>query len=264
MSSGVLDSLSDDQRQLQEALFEVISSEKSYHNSLQLIKSHFQKPLLTMCQRSSPPEDPLQSPLSESDYHDLFCYFDEVFKCSTAFLAELEHILQEGVLLSGLCEVIHMHATWNFYPYKQYCAQKIHQDRKLEQLTNQNSEFTGFLSRVAPSPEVHGMALSAFLHLPVQRVQRFPLLMAAVLKRMEAGHPERDSCEEACQALTTLTQHCNEDAAREQQRLVSIVRDARGRLFPLRHVKCNSYFVEAFDPQSLSGNEGKQYFKVNN
>ncbi|KAF0293538.1 Rho guanine nucleotide exchange factor 26 [Amphibalanus amphitrite] len=135
------------------------------------------------------------------------------------FLTDLYQIPMDD--LSGLCDIVHEHAKHNFYPYKVYCAHKWHQDRCLQQLTERSSPLAALLSRLEMSPEVRGLGLAALLHLPVQHVQRLPMMMEAVLKRMPPDHPERQSCEEAHRALTKLVKDCDEDAAREEERLVS-------------------------------------------
>ncbi|XP_043197248.1 rho guanine nucleotide exchange factor 5-like isoform X1 [Amphibalanus amphitrite] len=242
INSGVLDSLSSDQRKLREALFEIISKEESYHSSLQLLERHFQEPLRALSQKPPSPKQngqngqkARQCTFSETEYRELFQNVDEVRRCSDDFLTDLYQIPMDD--LSGLCDIVHEHAKHNFYPYKVYCAHKWHQDRCLQQLTERSSPLAALLSRLEMSPEVRGLGLAALLHLPVQHVQRLPMMMEAVLKRMPPDHPERQSCEEAHRALTKLVKDCDEDAAREEERLeaeesgtVEPERAAKGRL----------------------------------
>ncbi|XP_043210941.1 ephexin-1-like [Amphibalanus amphitrite] len=198
INSGVLDSLSSDQRKLREALFEIISKEESYHSSLQLLERHFQEPLRALSQKPPSPKQngqngqkARQCTFSETEYRELFQNVDEVRRCSDDFLTDLYQIPMDD--LSGLCDIVHEH------------------------LTERSSPLAALLSRLEMSPEVRGLGLAALLHLPVQHVQRLPMMMEAVLKRMPPDHPERQSCEEAHRALTKLVKDCDEDAAREEE-----------------------------------------------
>ncbi|XP_043209310.1 rho guanine nucleotide exchange factor 16-like isoform X2 [Amphibalanus amphitrite] len=212
VNSGVLDSLSSDQRKLRETLFEIISTEESYHNSLQLIERHFREPLRALSQKPTSTKENGQNSISGIEFRELFQNLDEVRRCSASFLTSLNNIPMDD--LSGLCDIVQEHAKYHFYPYKVYCARKVQQDRRLQQLTKRSSPLAALIARLETSPEVRGLGLPALLHLPVQRVQRLPMMLAAVLKRMPLDHPERQSCEQANRALTELARDCDESAAR--------------------------------------------------
>ncbi|XP_043214277.1 pneumococcal serine-rich repeat protein-like isoform X2 [Amphibalanus amphitrite] len=220
ISSGVLDSLSSEQKRLQEALFEVISSEASYQKSLSVLVRHF-KEEPTLCEFQSP-----DCVINKADYQALFSNADKVRQCSEAFLTGLERTWQENVMLHGLCEVIQTHAATDFQAYKHYCANQIIQDRKLKELRDKNPAFVEVLKRLEASPQCQSLSLHSFLMLPMQRVTRLPLLVSAILVKLEPGHPEYNSCQQAYQTLTQLVKDCNEEARRNErlEELVSISR----------------------------------------
>ncbi|KAF0291101.1 Rho guanine nucleotide exchange factor 26 [Amphibalanus amphitrite] len=213
-------SLSSEQKRLQEALFEVISSEASYQKSLSVLVRHF-KEEPTLCEFQSP-----DCVINKADYQALFSNADKVRQCSEAFLTGLERTWQENVMLHGLCEVIQTHAATDFQAYKHYCANQIIQDRKLKELRDKNPAFVEVLKRLEASPQCQSLSLHSFLMLPMQRVTRLPLLVSAILVKLEPGHPEYNSCQQAYQTLTQLVKDCNEEARRNErlEELVSISR----------------------------------------
>ncbi|XP_037075717.1 ephexin-1-like isoform X2 [Pollicipes pollicipes] len=224
INSGILDKLSSDEKRLQEAMFEVVSSEASYQKSLSVLVRHFREEP-TLCQFQSP-----DCILNKADYQALFSNADKVRQCSEAFLTDLERRWQEDVMLRGLCQVIQTHAASHFHVYKHYCANQIIQDRKLKELREKSPQFVEVLRRLESSSQCQSLSLHSFLMLPMQRVTRLPLLVSAILVRLEPGHPEYNSCQMAYQTLTQLVKDCNEEA-RRNERLEELVSISRQLLF---------------------------------
>ena len=50
---------------------------------------------------------------------------------------------------------------------------------------SQNPRFQESLALLERSPECHGLSMSSFLLLPMQRITRLPLLLDAILRRQE-------------------------------------------------------------------------------
>ena len=108
IDSGILRNISPEEKKLQEAMFEVISSEASYLKSLNILISHF----VQSTQFSSD-----SSVLSKRDQRILFSEVISVRACSEKFLADLESRWQESVVLSGISDIIMNHARHNFHVY---------------------------------------------------------------------------------------------------------------------------------------------------
>ena len=108
----VPEKLSPSEVKLQEALFELISSEASYLKSLNVLISHFvQSPNFTS-----------SGIISKRDHRVLFSDVVSVRACSERFLADLEKRWAESVMLNGLPEVVWRHARDNFQVYVKYCS----------------------------------------------------------------------------------------------------------------------------------------------
>ncbi|XP_049860841.1 rho guanine nucleotide exchange factor 26-like isoform X3 [Schistocerca gregaria] len=207
VNSAVLSTLSSQQKRLQEAKFEIITSEASYMNSLNVLEKHFM----------SSPELCDESVLSKNDRRVLFGNVMPVKNCSEKFLSELEHCWQDDVLLQGICDIVYKHATGHFNIYIKYCSNQIYLDRTLRTLKEQHGKFAEALKKLESSPGCQMLTLHSFLMLPMQRITRLPLLVDAVLAKLDPEDSEYRSCEIALAALNKVVHECNEGARRMER-----------------------------------------------
>ncbi|CAB3386457.1 Hypothetical predicted protein [Cloeon dipterum] len=216
INSGVLDRLSQQQRKLQEAKFEIITSEASYIKSLNVLIMHF-----VLC-----PELQDDLVLSKTDRDILFSGIRPVKSCSEHFLSDLEKCWQESILLTNISSIMEKHAAKNMNVYIKYCSQQIYLDRTLKHLRETNASFASVLSKLEGHPECQSLSLHSFLMLPMQRVTRLPLLFDAVLRRLSANSDEYTSCKNALMMVNKLVQDCNEEA-RKMERMKEMIELSR-------------------------------------
>ncbi|XP_071446078.1 uncharacterized protein Exn isoform X2 [Hetaerina americana] len=207
LASGLLDTFNSHQRKIQEAKFEVVTSEASYLKSLNILVSHF-----------------LESPslkdenlLSKSDREVLFSNVLPVKQCSERFMAELERCWQEDILLLDICDIIRRHAERHFRVYVSYCSNQVHLDRTLHRL-KKSPHFLDVINSIESHPVCQSLSLHSFLMLPMQRVTRLPLLVDAILRRMSKDDPKYGACQVSLATLNKVVQDCNE-GARHAERL---------------------------------------------
>ena len=174
IGSGILQTITPEEKKLQEAMFEVISSEASYLKSLNILISHF-------VQSNQFSGD--SSVLSKRDQRILFSEVISVRSCSEKFLADLESRWQESVVLSGISDVIMKHANQNFQVYVKYCSNQVYQDRTLKRLRAESPDFVEALKELECQEACQGLAMHSFLMLPMQRITRLPLLTDAIASR---------------------------------------------------------------------------------
>lgn len=66
---------------------------------------------------------------------------------------------------------------------------------------DQRGRFYEHLCILEQSPACQGLGLHSFLMLPMQRITRFPLLIDAVLKRLDQSDEEYPICQSALSIL---------------------------------------------------------------
>lgn len=202
LQSSVLSTLSSHQKKLQEAKFEMVTSEASYLNSLNVLNDHFIKNL--------------KITLTDSEFDMLFGKIEAVRRSSDSLILDLEKCWQDNILLHGVCDIIQKHAEEDFSVYIPYCENHT----MLEQLMKKLREriyFSDTLKQLEASPVCQCLSLYSFLMLPMQRITRWPLLLDAVLKRLEQHDPEYLTCQYLLATINKIVNRCNE-AARSKER----------------------------------------------
>ncbi|XP_049866678.1 uncharacterized protein LOC126367291 isoform X2 [Pectinophora gossypiella] len=220
LNSTVLSSLAPAQKRLQEAKFELLTSEASYLNSLNVLEAHF----------IAHPAFRETHILPRCDWDTLFSTILPVRKCSQLLMNELEKCWQENILLTGICDIVRRHAEQHFHVYVKYCENQALMVKALQRLRERPS-FATALRRLESHPACQSLSLHSFLMLPMQRVTRLPLLLDAVLKNLAHTDHEYESCMHALATLNNFVQQCNE-GARNTERIEEMFRLAHSIEFP--------------------------------
>ncbi|XP_032513637.2 rho guanine nucleotide exchange factor 19 isoform X3 [Danaus plexippus] len=220
LNSAVLSSLAPAQKRLQEAKFELLTSEASYLNSLNVLETQFM---------SHPAfRDPLVLPPHEFD--TLFAAILPVRKCSQLLMADLERCWQENILLQGICDIVQRHASARFKAYVKYCENQPLMVKALQRMKDRPA-FASALKRQESHPLCQSLSLHSFLLLPMQRVTRLPLLLDAVLRHLHADDDEYEGCMHALATLNDFVSQCNE-GARNTERVEDMWRLSRSVVIP--------------------------------
>lgn len=182
IQSGMLSTLTTNEKRLQEAKFEILTSEASYLKSLNLLKSHFMNhPAF---------RDPQN--LDPQDRKTLFSYIVPVQECSDRLLCDLESCWQDSIMLKNLAKHIFKHAEKHFHVYISYCEHQGRLDRTLKRLKEHNPVFKESLDMLENDPICCGLTIHSFLMLPMQRITRLPLLIDAVMTKLKSNDDEFD------------------------------------------------------------------------
>ncbi|XP_034480468.1 uncharacterized protein LOC117786368 isoform X3 [Drosophila innubila] len=207
--SCILPTLTPRERGLQEAKFEIMTSEASYLKSLNLLRRHFMNNT-AFCDSSV---------LSTRDRKALFSYIVPVHECSERLLTELECCWQNNIMLLGLSRCIYEIAERHFHVYITFCEHQGRMDRTLRRLKEaKNGAFQQHLDKLEANPSCCGLNLHSFLMLPMQRITRLPLLIDAVFSK-ESPHnaEEYESWKLTLALVQKIVSQCNEAANRWEQ-----------------------------------------------
>ncbi|XP_066115156.1 rho guanine nucleotide exchange factor 26 isoform X2 [Saccopteryx bilineata] len=166
--NGLSQTVSQEERKRQEAIFEVISSEHSYLLSLEI--------LIRMFKNSKE----LSNTMTKTESHHLFSNITDVCKASKKFFTELEARHQNNIFIDDISDIVEKHTASTFDPYVKYCTNEVYQQRTLQKLIATNPSFKEVLSRIESHEDCRNLPMISFLILPMQRVTRLPLLMDLV------------------------------------------------------------------------------------
>ncbi|CRL00131.1 CLUMA_CG013410, isoform A [Clunio marinus] len=207
IQSGIFNKLSQNEKRMQEAKFEILTSEASYLKSLNLLRSHFMNhPAF---------RDPQN--LDPTDRKTLFSYIVPVLECSDRLLCDLESCWQDNIMLVNLPKNIFKHAEKHFHVYISYCEHQGRLDRTLKRLKESNVSFKETLDALENDSVCCGLNLHSFLMLPMQRITRLPLLIDAVMTKLKSNDEEFDDWKMTLAILNKIVYQCNQAANRCEQ-----------------------------------------------
>ncbi|XP_068137008.1 rho guanine nucleotide exchange factor 26 [Hyperolius riggenbachi] len=208
--NGLSQSVGQEERKRQEAMFEVISSEHSYLLSLEI--------LIRMFKNSKQ----LTSTMTKTENHHLFSNIADVCEASRKFFKELEGRHQRNILIEDISDIVEKHAQSTFDPYVKYCTNEVYQQRTLQKLISTNASFKDALARIESQEECRNLPMISFLILPMQRVTRLPLLMDTICQKTPKDTAKYEVCKRALKEVGKLVRLCNE-GARKMERMEMMV-----------------------------------------
>ncbi|XP_042315375.1 rho guanine nucleotide exchange factor 26 isoform X2 [Sceloporus undulatus] len=203
--NGLSQTISQEERKRQEAIFEVISSEHSYLLSLEI--------LIRMFKNSKE----LASTMTKTESHHLFSNIVDVCEASKKFFRELEARHQNNIFIDDISDIVEKHTTSTFDPYVKYCTNEVYQQRTLQKLLTTNPGFKEVLSRIESQEACKNLPMISFLILPMQRVTRLPLLMDTICQKTPKDSPKYEVCKRALKEVSKLVRLCNEGARKMER-----------------------------------------------
>ncbi|XP_012241267.1 uncharacterized protein LOC100749682 isoform X2 [Bombus impatiens] len=202
INNGLLQRLSTEEKKVQEAKFEILTSEASYLNSLRVLKNEF---------LNEPSLDEILTPFEKDK---LFGGIPSVLQASEQFLAELEAVWRYDPMLHGLPDVLLKYTDKCLDIYVAYCSNQVSIDTTLKDLrTRKGSKFIETISQIEARSTCQSLSLHSFLMLPMQRITRLPLLADAVLSKLPVECEDRSYWEKVLSSLSYVVAECNEGAS---------------------------------------------------
>ncbi|XP_039268208.2 uncharacterized protein LOC120343153 [Styela clava] len=209
VESGIGINLTNDEMKLQQAQFEVVTSQASYMRSLNILIDHFS--------RDSSMEN--SDILPKKQRKELFSNIIAVQEVERRFLQDIEQHFWAKLYLTDIAKLTAQYATSEFEVYVRYVQNQVYQDRVLTDLQRSNEKFAEELARLESSPFCNKLPLLSFLLLPMQRVTRLPLLISAIVNQADSAGDKiaYAAAKQALAVVNKLVKKCNEGARKMQQ-----------------------------------------------
>uniref|UniRef100_A0A673G1A7 Intersectin-2-like n=1 Tax=Sinocyclocheilus rhinocerous TaxID=307959 RepID=A0A673G1A7_9TELE len=195
-----LESMCTEERKRQGYIHELIQTEESYLEDLELALEVFYKPMAE------------SGRLTEAEMSMIFVNWQELIMCSTKLLKALRvckkmagermPVQVVGDILSS--ELSHMQA------YIRFCSCQLNAAALLQQKTDKSPDFKLFLKKIASNYRCKGMPLSSFLLKPMQRITRYPLLIKNILENTPPTHADHANLQAALEQAEELCSQVNE------------------------------------------------------
>ncbi|KAI8372990.1 uncharacterized protein BYT42DRAFT_578797 [Radiomyces spectabilis] len=200
MEAHELAAIPPDERSRQEAIFELLSTERTYLRDLQMIVNVFYVDSGKY--------------LTQTEQDVVFSNIDDLLLCNTALLSDLEARQREraGVVYC-MGDVFLKHAE-SLKCYSTFCRNQSSASRFLQKKREEDQWFEVFLKTAQTRPECRALDLSHFLLEPVQRITRYPLLLRQILKWTPKKHPDYSLVKSALREAEKVLEDVNEETRR--------------------------------------------------
>uniref|UniRef100_A0A8C9SV66 Neuronal guanine nucleotide exchange factor n=1 Tax=Scleropages formosus TaxID=113540 RepID=A0A8C9SV66_SCLFO len=242
--SGLLESLPQKEIIMQEAMFELVTSEASYYKSLELLETHFLKnPVLV-------------NTLNQSDMHFIFSNIEEVMKASERFLMDLENRVEQSIQISDVCDIVYEHAVEHFHVFISYVINQGYQEKNYRRILQGNMAFRETMAKLENQPKVRGLSFTSFLILPFQRITRLKLLVQNILKKAEENSERESNAIKAHEELERVwVRECNEGVRKmnRTEELISIEKTLEFKSKSVPVISHSRWLLKKGEVQQMNG-----------
>ncbi|CAG8435084.1 2927_t:CDS:2 [Ambispora gerdemannii] len=218
-------------RKREAAVKEIITTERTYVDSLRKLVNYFLVPLKENYQKSISKNMILSTkPMATmEDISALFGNVEQILSLHEQLLKQLEERyanwspieLISGIFLQ-IAPYLKMYTT-----YLKSFPQAI---ATMERLKKESQSFKKFLIHCSDKPALNGLQMNSFLIMPIQRIPRYKLLLEALLKYTHESHPDYASLTKCVQQITVIADDVNEKIrdAENQQKVIEIQGQVEG------------------------------------
>eukprot|EP00090_Calanus_glacialis_P035526 TRINITY_DN6063_c0_g1_i1.p1 TRINITY_DN6063_c0_g1~~TRINITY_DN6063_c0_g1_i1.p1 ORF type:complete len:1713 (-),score=279.68 TRINITY_DN6063_c0_g1_i1:339-4958(-) len=190
-----------------EIITEIVETEVKYGRDLRIIVEEFYRPML------------VAGLLSSDHLASIFLNVEQLIQVNTSFTVKLKEALDQASAAEDedLCTVkigsLFIHAMPMLQAFEAYCTKQAASSMLLANMEREKELLRVFLKVSQMENKIlRRMNLSSFLMVPVQRVTKYPLLLARLLKVTPAHHGDRDNIREAQARIESALEQINKDA----------------------------------------------------
>ncbi|KAF8628723.1 hypothetical protein AX17_005945 [Amanita inopinata Kibby_2008] len=207
MPPEIIQALPEREVKRQTIIHTLITKEEQYIKDLDILESIFIKPL----QKANPP---VISPLDLEEFIDqVFHNILDIRECNRRLL-EVLYVRQreQGPVIERIGDVFLDAATEFRNTYPTYVGHHPIAEKRVKEELERNSEFRLFIERCSRQRLPRSMEGSRLLDLrhylsrPAEHLQKYPVLLDAIVNETHKNNPDRDFLQEAIDAIKNLQQ----------------------------------------------------------
>ncbi|XP_052720652.1 guanine nucleotide exchange factor VAV2-like isoform X1 [Crassostrea angulata] len=172
---------------------ELHDTEKNYVDALRMIHLKFNKPLKDI--------------ISKADRDVIFAHIEKLLDVHEKFQAELQSACTSGKPKIG--EVFVKYKK-SLLLYGNYCSDMPKAQERLEEVTRRNENIRTQIENCERLANDGKFKLRDLLHVPMQRVLKYHLLLRELIKQSGKQAEDKDSLEQGLEAMMDLSLYVNE------------------------------------------------------
>ncbi|KAJ3329165.1 RHO1 GDP-GTP exchange protein 2 [Blyttiomyces sp. JEL0837] len=245
--SEIVQSVTPQEEKRQNAIYDIIKTERNYVDELKAIQTMYAIPL-----RNS---DVIEEHRKEAFFQRIFCNAADLLTVNSKLLQKLLQRQKEAYIVEKIGDIF-LNIASELEIYVEYCGNREYSrnDIALEKATN--IKFREFQAKAILKTDVNSdnkQELDGYLHKPIARMASYLLLLKAILDKTPEGHPDRTLIPQAQKAMGDVLGKMNEASG------VAINKIKLSQLNQL--INTDGYDLRLMDPDRRHHYEGKLVLK---
>ncbi|CAG8462623.1 2782_t:CDS:10 [Funneliformis mosseae] len=202
-------SVSETEKKRQEAINEVIYTEKDFVRDLEYLKDCWIDPLME--------QNVIPESHREKFVEEVFFNILEVHGVNVKLADALEKRQNSFAIVEQIGDIFLEYVPL-FDPFIKYGAHQLRGKYEFEKEKNTNHEFAKFVEVTERRPESRKLELNGYLTKPTTRLGRYPLLLDAVLKQTPKDHPDRINLPKVINIIKEFLTNVNVESGKSENR----------------------------------------------
>ncbi|CAE7134454.1 unnamed protein product [Rhizoctonia solani] len=205
----IVDSVSDQERKRQEAINEVIYTERDFVRDLEYLRDRWMEPL-----RKS---DIIPEERRDDFVQQVFWNVEDILDVN-ARLRDLLTKRQNAYPIVETIGDIFLELVSDFHPFVQYGKHQLYGKYEFEKEKSTNPAFASFVETVERLPESRKLELNGYLTKPTTRLARYPLLLEVVLKHTPEDNVDKVALPKVVAKVREFLKTVNEESGKTENR----------------------------------------------
>ncbi|ORX40726.1 CNH domain-domain-containing protein [Kockovaella imperatae] len=209
VSQDILDSVDDTEKKRQEAINEVIYTERDFVRDLEYLRDSWVKPL-----RASADIIP-DAKRREEFVNQVFWNFQDVLTVNHVLAERLTKRQKQQPVVQKIGDLFLERAP-QFEPFVTYGSHQLFGKFEFEKEKGNNPAFQRFVDETERKPESRKLELNGYLTKPTTRLGRYPLLLEAVLKYTPDDNPDKRDLPEVIKMIRGFLTKVNIESGKSE------------------------------------------------
>ncbi|RIB24986.1 Dbl homology domain-containing protein [Gigaspora rosea] len=205
----IANSVSEAEKKRQEAINELIYTEKDFVSDIMYLRECWMLPLLS--------QNIIPELRREKFVDDVFYNIMEIYNINSKFADALQKRQNSYAIVAQIGDIF-LEYVPKFSPYIKYGAHQLWGKFYFENEKNDNPAFAKFVEDTERLPESRKLELNGYLTKPTTRLGRYPLLLEAILKQTPYGHPDSNSLPKVIILIKDFLSKVNSESGKSENR----------------------------------------------
>ncbi|CAG8521225.1 70_t:CDS:10 [Ambispora leptoticha] len=210
VSPEIANSVSEKEKKRQEAINEVIYTEKDFVRDLEYLRDIWMKPLLF---QNIVPEERREEFVTQV-FHNVL----DIFEVNSKLADALQKRQNTYAIVDQIGDIFLEFVPRFDEPFIEYGAHQLLGKYEFEMEKNDNPAFAKFVEDTERRPESRKLELNGYLTKPTTRLGRYPLLLEAVLKQTPPEHPDQTNLTKVINIIREILTNVNIESGKSENR----------------------------------------------